>query len=62
MRRSVRCRRAIETLFAAIDAEEARAQRRRRRRISPAPSLVTASILKMTRPANSAREQPGLSE
>src|SRR5262249_52277273 len=37
--------RAMEKLFAAIDAEEARAPRRRRRRISPAPSLVTASIL-----------------
>ena len=37
--------RAMEKLFAAIDAEEQRAPRRRRRRISPAPSLVTASIL-----------------
>src|SRR5262245_35723588 len=37
--------RAMEKLFAAIDAEEARAPRRRRRRISPAPSLVTDSIL-----------------
>src|SRR5262249_43587216 len=36
--------RAMEKLFAAIDAEEQRAPRRRRR-ISPAPSLVTVSIL-----------------
>src|SRR5499426_4039238 len=42
--------RAMEKLFAAIDAEEARAPRRRRRRISPAPSLVTASILNSDAP------------
>ena len=42
--------RAIEKLFAAIDAEEARAPRRRRRRISLAPSLVTASVLNSDAP------------
>jgi anti-sigma-K factor RskA len=35
---------AMEKLFAAIDAEEAGAPRRRRRRISRPPSLGTASI------------------
>jgi hypothetical protein len=42
--------RGREKLFAAIDAEETRAPRRRRRRISPAPSLVTASILNSDAP------------
>jgi anti-sigma-K factor RskA len=37
--------RAMEKLFAAIDAEEARAPRRQRQRISRTPSLATASIL-----------------
>jgi anti-sigma-K factor RskA len=36
--------RAMEKLFAAIDAEEARAPRRQRQRISRTPSLATASI------------------
>ena len=35
--------RAMEKLFAAIDAEEAGARRRRRKRISRPPSLGTAS-------------------
>jgi hypothetical protein len=42
--------RAMEKLFAAIDAEEARAPRRRRRRISPAPPVVTASVLNSDAP------------
>jgi hypothetical protein len=37
--------RAMEELFAAIDAEEAGAPRRRRRRISRTPLLTTASTL-----------------
>jgi hypothetical protein len=37
--------RAMEKLFAAIDAEEAGASRRRRRRISRTPSLATAFTL-----------------
>jgi hypothetical protein len=37
--------RALEKLFAAIDAEEAGASRRRRRRISRTPSLATAFSL-----------------
>jgi hypothetical protein len=38
-------RRAMEKLFAAIDAEEAAAPRRQRRRISRTPSLPAASTL-----------------
>ena len=37
--------RAMEKLFAAIDAEEVRAPRCQRQRISQTPSLATASIL-----------------
>jgi hypothetical protein len=37
--------RAMEKLFAAIDAEEAGAPRRRRRRISRTPLLTTTSTL-----------------
>ena len=42
--------RAMEKLFAAIDAEEALAPRRRRQRISRTPSLATASILSQNAP------------
>jgi hypothetical protein len=40
----------MEKLFAAIDAEEARAPRRRRQRIGRTPSLATASILSQNEP------------
>jgi anti-sigma-K factor RskA len=43
--------RAMEKLFAAIDAEEARSARRRRRRISRTPSRATASNLNSDAPA-----------
>ena len=42
--------RAMEKLFAAIDAEEAFAPRRRRQRISRTPSLATPSILNRNAP------------
>jgi anti-sigma-K factor RskA len=42
--------RAMEKLFAAIDAEEALAPRRRRQRISRTPSLATVSILSQNAP------------
>jgi anti-sigma-K factor RskA len=42
--------RAMEKLFAAIDAEEALAPRHRRQRISRTPSLATASILSQNAP------------
>jgi len=47
-------------LFAVIDAEETGALRRQRR-ISPAPSPVTASILNSDAPQNGARGKPVLS-
>ncbi len=49
--------RAMEKLFAAIDAEEASSARRRRRHISRTPSRAAASILNSDAPARSAREQ-----
>jgi anti-sigma-K factor RskA len=51
--------RATERLFAAIDAE-ARAPRRRRRRVSRTPSPTTASILNTNAPRAAAlvRTQP----
>jgi hypothetical protein len=42
--------RAMEKLFAAIDAEEVRAPRRRRQRSSRTPSLATPSILSQNAP------------
>ena len=49
--------RAMEKLFAAIDAEEVSSARRRRRPISRTPSRATACILNSDAPAGSAREQ-----
>src|SRR4029450_3093816 len=46
--------RAMEKLFAAIDAGEASSARRRRRRISRTPSRATGSLLNRDAPARSA--------
>ena len=48
--------RAMERLFAAIDAEEAGSARRWRRRPGRTPSLATASMLHSDAPARSPRE------
>jgi anti-sigma-K factor RskA len=52
--------RAMEKLFAAIDAEEAGAPRRRRRRISRTPLLTTTSTLNNDTPGGQVKmELPG---
>jgi hypothetical protein len=54
--------RVMEKLFAAIDAEDVRAPRRRRPRISRTPSLATTSTLNNNALTRSAREKFSVTE